>query len=788
MRQAEALDQQAFLREGSGFRHPDPGLGQASQQMPPEQQLAMVHAAIARLKKYGRDDHQAGTDDEFQSLVKQMLLWEEDYMAGNTSRHTAAWEVWLHQEPGTRAAQVALKTVQEGVRLEFIHPMHPDQQKHPRHAQRMEQMRKLLTRLKGEKEAQSLLDRDSPGRVQFPNRESVEEHAEFVLEQRDKLRASRTLFTPEELGMEGPPLVIIGLGVVVNRKGKKRIILDARYVNLFIRYMACKYENLADAIAALEAGDWIWLTDFRSGYHQVPMHSSTFPYLGIEIAGQVYFMPFLPFGIASACREYTQLMGEVYRPLRQHGEKLALLIDDARGAAGPKPKAMFHALTWVMALSALGFHLSVEKCQLLPALTGIFLGMLLDAMRRMTFVPADKLNYFLQQAEQLQQMPQVTARQLAKVAGLLVSFTPAVPMAPLYAKGLFKAMTGSQGWDANMLLSELPLQDLKWWQQNLERANGRRWDLQRPSISMASDASESSHAAYQVSGSGSDADQTEIRMEVAFTPEEMQQQAEHALHSTLRELRAIRLALQVLRDSKPDSIRHSSIQWYTDSQAGAALLSAMKGDAQCLEEVKRVYAIAMELDLDLVWQWRPRTHELLVVADAYSKEEDTADINFLPAAASALQRRNLRHPRSGSIRKWGSPTLDVFAGPTGHEHVADAFYTKYHAPGSAGVNAWFQPWDTRTGQRQLAWVFPPATDAARAIDRLLTQPCHAILILPDGLHSWSWRMRQLPVVAEAALELADTQPGPRASLGMQQGQWKLRLRAWRIWPGAERRL
>ena len=46
----------------------------------------------------------------------------------------------------------------------------------------------------------------------------------------------------------------------------------------------------------------------------------------------------------------------------------------------------------------------------------------------------------------------------------------------------------------------------------------------------------------------------------------------------------------------------------------------------------------------------------------------------------------------------------------------------------------------------------------------------------------------MPVVAEAALEPADTLLGPRASQGMQQGQWKLRLRAWRLWLGAEQRL
>ena len=53
---------------------------------------------------------------------------------------------------------------------------------------------------------------------------------------------------------------------------------------------------------------------------------------------------------------------------------------------------------------------------------------------------------------------------------------------------------------------------------------------------MAGDASESRYAAYQVSGSGGEAEQAEIRLEVAFTSEEVQQQAEHTLHSTLREL------------------------------------------------------------------------------------------------------------------------------------------------------------------------------------------------------------------------------------------------------------
>ena len=47
---------------------------------------------------------------------------------------------------------------------------------------------------------------------------------------------------------------------------------------------------------------------------QVPMHPSTLRWLGVELAGVVYVMPYLPFGIATACREYTQVMRDVYDP------------------------------------------------------------------------------------------------------------------------------------------------------------------------------------------------------------------------------------------------------------------------------------------------------------------------------------------------------------------------------------------------------------------------------------------------------------------------------------------
>ena len=81
-----------------------------------------------------------------------------------------------------------------------------------------------------------------------------------------------------------------------------------------------------------------------------------------------------------------------------------------------------HALTFVMVLSALGFCLSVEKCLLDPALRALFLGLLLDSQQGMTWVPEDKIQYFLQQVMELRLAAQVSPRQVAKAAGLLLFF------------------------------------------------------------------------------------------------------------------------------------------------------------------------------------------------------------------------------------------------------------------------------------------------------------------------------------------------------------------------------
>ena len=59
------------------------------------------------------------------------------------------------------------------------------------------------------------------------------------------------------------------------------------------------------------------------------MHPNVHIFLGIQCKGQVYYFVHLPFGLSSACKAYTVLMGEVYKPLRLKGQRMFYLINDA---------------------------------------------------------------------------------------------------------------------------------------------------------------------------------------------------------------------------------------------------------------------------------------------------------------------------------------------------------------------------------------------------------------------------------------------------------------------------
>ena len=62
-------------------------------------------------------------------------------------------------------------------------------------------------------------------------------------------------------------------------------------------------------------------------------------------------------------------------------------------------------------------------------------------------MPNEKRRNLTRTIEEVLKLQTVSNRKLAQAAGKLIAAAPAVPIAPLFARAVYKAMVGKMGWD-----------------------------------------------------------------------------------------------------------------------------------------------------------------------------------------------------------------------------------------------------------------------------------------------------------------------------------------------------
>ena len=81
-----------------------------------------------------------------------------------------------------------------------------------------------------------------------------------------------------------PTRVVNPLSVSI-RNGKKRLILDLRYVNAHIWKDYCKFEDFTIFRNFLEKGDFLFSFDLKSGYHDIDIFKDHWEFLGFSWKG-----------------------------------------------------------------------------------------------------------------------------------------------------------------------------------------------------------------------------------------------------------------------------------------------------------------------------------------------------------------------------------------------------------------------------------------------------------------------------------------------------------------------
>ena len=142
------------------------------------------------------------------------------------------------------------------------------------------------------------------------------------------------LHTYRVVEVQAPPYVVNPLSVSVQPNGKKRLILDLRYVNKHLIKQRVKYEDWKIALSYFQKGAFMISFDLKSGYHHIDICPDHQTFLGFawKFSGDTKFRYFvftvLPFGLASAPFIFTKCLKPHEKYWRIHGISVAIFLDD----------------------------------------------------------------------------------------------------------------------------------------------------------------------------------------------------------------------------------------------------------------------------------------------------------------------------------------------------------------------------------------------------------------------------------------------------------------------------
>ena len=454
-----------------------------------------------------------------------------------------------------------------------------------------------------------------------PNQKSALDNAEFVETSLVDLLSNRCVLKVAEM-----PHVCSPLSVVSNRVGKKRLVLNLRYLNQFLLKDKFKYEDLRLAMLMFEKDDFMFSFDLKSGYHHVDIHKEHWKYLGFAWKDgpvvQYYVFRVLPFGLAMACYFFTKLMRPLVKYWRGQGLRIIVYLDDGIAAIAGEQAACAASCKVQEDLNRAGFVVNVSKCNWEPRQKCTWLGFDIDLKSGQISAPHDKVQSLLSHIKEVISLDSPTARNLASVIGKITSMAVAVgPVSRLMTRSLYALLNSRQSWCSQLPLSQEAKSELQFWLTSLEAWNGQGiWHSPAAVRVVYTDASHTGYGGYTV----------EHGCHIAhgnWLPEEQLES------STWRELRAVRQVLESL----VGKLRNERVRWFTDSQNVARILTVGSRKPKLQAEVLSILSMALANQVRIELEWIPRRQNQK--ADYISKLVDYDDWSLDPGIFEQLDSR-----------------------------------------------------------------------------------------------------------------------------------------------------
>jgi hypothetical protein len=209
---------------------------------------------------------------EFDSRINSLLTPETAFQAGRCHGFYEVWEAFLIRAGFQHSKNEELTWLKNGIPLRMVHADDPQKISEPHHEQRVTVMTRALREIGVDsRNIQENIHGSHPAPLVFPNRlgSPESEDNKFARKQIQRDLQRGTLLRWPFKGYR--PAVILPLAVVRTPGRKPRLIIDARYTNLFLQYFPFHYEQVRDAVCMMESHGYNVMAtfDFKSGYHHL---------------------------------------------------------------------------------------------------------------------------------------------------------------------------------------------------------------------------------------------------------------------------------------------------------------------------------------------------------------------------------------------------------------------------------------------------------------------------------------------------------------------------------------
>ncbi len=543
----------------------------------------------------------------------------------------------------------------------------------------------------------------TPGPAKFKNNKSAINNSEFVQDAINDLVSKELIVECDQI-----PDIVNPLSVSVQSSGKKRLILDLRYINHHVWKQKTKFEDFNVALQYFNQGDFMFSFDLKSGYHHIdifPDHREFLSFSWNFGDGNVRYFSFqvLPFGLASAPYIFTKCLRPLVKFWRSKGVFMVLFLDDGWGTAPNYFECQKVSQEVRQDVINAGLVPNVEKSVWEPTQVIDWLGLTWNSeIGTLQVIQRRVENTISCIDEVLAGLPDITARTLAKFVGKVISFKPVVGhMVQLRTRFSSMSVCQQNHWDSVFHLTgdNEVIGEIFFWKENIRSLNIRYlFHYSIPQVHVYSDASTTGCGAWANSG-----------MKCRYTWSE----AEESRSSTWRELKSVALAIE----SFDQNLKGKCVKVHSDNKGVEAILKkgSMKRDLQKLSI--DIANRCKDLDVVLQVQWVPREHN--VEADLISREMDLDDWGV----------SNEFFHRIDCL--WGPHTVDRFADNLNCK--ISRFNSKYWCPNTSQVDAFSVSWENENN-----WLVPPIVLICQAIKHVGVSKALATLVVPAWPSSPFW--------------------------------------------------